>query len=144
MDMTTSAPRTASAAEPAARAPASARPWTAAGTRSNTVSEWPALIRLCAMGAPMLPRPMNAMLRMCSLRGWSWEWWLASRRAGQPGHARRRARGRDGSVFRGAQVGQWMRLAGGPGRLEVALHPGFVSLFEGGRIPSGLLVFVDE
>ncbi|CPP35461.1 Uncharacterised protein [Bordetella pertussis] len=64
MEMTSSAPCTASAAEPAARAPASVSVLTAAGTRSNTVRSWPALTRFSAMGAPMLPRPMNAMLLM--------------------------------------------------------------------------------
>ncbi|MCY1527122.1 hypothetical protein D9M68_621780 [compost metagenome] len=66
MEITTSAPLTASAAEAAALAPASVSPFTAAGTRSKTVRLWPALTRFNAMGAPMLPNPINAILLMMS------------------------------------------------------------------------------
>src|SRR5579885_2573824 len=43
-------------------APAATASATAASTTSNTTSWWPALSRLRAMGAPMLPSPMNPIL----------------------------------------------------------------------------------
>ncbi|MNQ30022.1 hypothetical protein D3C85_433550 [compost metagenome] len=64
MEITTSAPLTASDADAAAVAPASVRSLTAAGTRSKTFRLWPALTRFNAMGAPMLPKPINAILLM--------------------------------------------------------------------------------
>src|SRR3546814_11184703 len=69
MDTTISAPRTASAAEPAARAPASVRPFTAAGNRSNTATSRPALIRLRSeerLGG-------NVVVRQCDFRGSSYD-----------------------------------------------------------------------
>ncbi|CUI79234.1 Uncharacterised protein [Achromobacter xylosoxidans] len=66
IEITTSAPLTASAAEAADLAPASVSTLTAAGTRSNTARLWPALTRFNAMGAPMLPKPINAILLMMS------------------------------------------------------------------------------
>ncbi len=41
----------------------------AGSERSNARTSWPALCRLCAMGPPMLPRPMNAIFMCCLL--WS-------------------------------------------------------------------------
>src|SRR5690554_6508573 len=51
--------RASSAMLAAAVAPASTRPATALCERSDTVSWWPALIRLRAIGPPMLPSPIK-------------------------------------------------------------------------------------
>ena len=61
MLMTTCAPATASSADVAMRAPASPKGLQAAGVKSKPTTVWPALCKLSAMGAPMLPKPMNAM-----------------------------------------------------------------------------------
>ena len=64
--MTTSAPFTAATALSAIAAP-SAFDWLReASTRSNATTLWPALTRLAAIGPPILPRPMNAMLAIFS------------------------------------------------------------------------------
>src|SRR5512139_3328127 len=62
MVTTTSAPFTAPVALSAIDAP-SALAWSReASTRSNAMTLWPALTRLAAIGPPMLPRPMNAIV----------------------------------------------------------------------------------
>src|SRR3954449_2683962 len=61
---TTSAPLTAPGALSAMPAPSELACFREASTRSNPVTLWPALTRLAAIGPPMLPRPMNAMLVM--------------------------------------------------------------------------------
>ena len=61
MVMTRSAPRAASAADVAAVAPAETRDSTAFGSISKTRRAKPALSRLRAIGAPMVPRPMKPM-----------------------------------------------------------------------------------
>ncbi len=67
MVMTTSAPAAAAAAEGATATPAARAATSAAALRSKPRTAWPALTRLAAMGAPMLPSPMNAMAAMMSL-----------------------------------------------------------------------------
>src|SRR4051812_40830641 len=62
MVTTTSAPLTEPTELSAIAAP-SALAWSReAATRSNAVTLWPALTRLAAIGPPILPRPMNAIL----------------------------------------------------------------------------------
>ena len=51
----------AALAEAAALAPKELSAYMLLGTKSNTVSAWPAFRRFRAIGAPMWPRPMNAM-----------------------------------------------------------------------------------
>src|SRR5882757_10158860 len=64
MVMTTSAPFTALMLLSAIAAP-SLLAWShEAATRSNAVTLWPALIRLAAIGPPILPSPMNATFAM--------------------------------------------------------------------------------
>ena len=62
MVMITSAPFTASVALAATVTPSALACAREASTRSKPVTLWPALTRLAAMGPPILPRPMNAML----------------------------------------------------------------------------------
>src|ERR1700743_348710 len=62
MVITTSAEVAASSAVAAALPPASVRGFSAAGRTSKAVTPSPALSRLRAMGPPMLPTPMNAMV----------------------------------------------------------------------------------
>src|SRR5271167_2005102 len=57
--MTTSPAATASAALAAARPPFAAKVATAAGTMSKPVTWCPALTRLAAIGAPILPSPIK-------------------------------------------------------------------------------------
>ena len=64
--MTTSAPFTAATALSAIAAPSALAWLREASTRSNAITLWPALTRLAAIGPPMLPRPMNAMLAIFS------------------------------------------------------------------------------
>src|ERR1700722_5992642 len=65
--ITTSAPLT-EAIELSAMAAPSALAWSReAATRSKGMTLWPALTRLAAIGPPMLPRPMNAMLAIRKL-----------------------------------------------------------------------------
>src|SRR6202011_4741108 len=64
MVITTSASLTASAALAAIATPSAFAVSSDAGTRSKPRTLWPALTRLAAIGPPMLPRPMNAMLVM--------------------------------------------------------------------------------
>ncbi len=59
--ITTSASRAASAGVSAQAAPASMTGWALLLVREWTMREWPALRRFSAMGAPMIPVPMNAM-----------------------------------------------------------------------------------
>src|SRR5271154_1734723 len=68
MVMTISSPATAAAALGATLPPALPRASSAAGTRSKPSTRWPALTRLAAIGPPMLPRPMKAMVLMTSSR----------------------------------------------------------------------------
>src|SRR5580704_5020630 len=64
MVITTSAPFTEATALSAIAAP-SLFAWSReAATRSKATTLWPALTRLAAIGPPILPRPMNAMLVM--------------------------------------------------------------------------------
>src|SRR5580658_154276 len=62
MVMTTSAPFAASAALVAVFPPTAVNACSDAGLMSKPVTVWPALTRLAAMGAPMLPRPMNPIV----------------------------------------------------------------------------------
>src|SRR5882757_1968861 len=64
MVMTTSAPLTAPTELSAIAAPSAFACLREASTRSNATTLWPALTRLAAIGPPILPRPMNAMLAM--------------------------------------------------------------------------------
>ena len=59
--MTISAPTAASFAECAAAAPSAVIRFTASVTTSKTVTEKPALSRLCTMGFPIMPSPINPM-----------------------------------------------------------------------------------
>src|SRR5580700_8478652 len=61
MVTTVSALATASRALAAMATPDAAAAIFAASTRSKPLTEWPALTRFAAIGAPMLPRPMNAI-----------------------------------------------------------------------------------
>ena len=63
---TTSASRTASAMLAAPRPPAAASCSTRAGLRLYPVTSKPALTRLAAIGAPMMPSPMNPILVLMS------------------------------------------------------------------------------
>ena len=65
MVTTTSAAATASRALGAMRTPDAAAAVFAASTRSKPSTEWPALTRLAAIGAPMLPRPRKAIFVIC-------------------------------------------------------------------------------
>src|SRR5271156_3704567 len=56
-----SAPSTAALALAAIATPLASAPARCASTRSKPMTAWPALTRLAAIGAPMLPRPMNAI-----------------------------------------------------------------------------------
>src|SRR5215472_46574 len=60
--ITTSAPFTDDAALSAIAAPSAPAWLREASTRSNATTLWPALTRLAAMGPPILPRPMNAIV----------------------------------------------------------------------------------
>src|SRR5271166_1108959 len=62
MVTTVSASRTASRAARAIVTPVAAAAVFAASTRSKPKTAWPALTRLAAIGAPMLPRPRKATL----------------------------------------------------------------------------------
>src|SRR5215470_6327310 len=62
MVTTTSAPFTAPAAVSAITAPSLFAWLREASTRSKATTLWPALTRLAAIGPPMLPRPMNAIV----------------------------------------------------------------------------------
>src|ERR1700727_1573727 len=64
MVTTVSALATASRALAAMATPDAAAAAFAASTRSKPATECPALTRFAAIGAPMLPRPMNAILDM--------------------------------------------------------------------------------
>src|ERR1700677_4566754 len=64
MVMTVSALATASRALGAMATPDAAAAVFAASTRSKPATECPALTRFAAIGAPILPRPMNAILDM--------------------------------------------------------------------------------
>ena len=66
MVITNSAPWAASRGELLIVPPSSASSLSTAWFRSNRFSAWPALIRLRAMGAPMLPRPINAIFMVVS------------------------------------------------------------------------------
>ena len=66
---TTFAPCTASCALNAAVAPSATSLLTASLDRSNTRTSCPAFFRLMAMGPPILPKPMNAIVVMCCLLG---------------------------------------------------------------------------
>src|SRR3984893_9981560 len=61
MVMTTSASLTAAGMVLATAAPRGRKLSRAAATMSNTVKRWPAFKRFRAIGAPMLPRPRNAI-----------------------------------------------------------------------------------
>src|SRR5580692_2211203 len=61
MVTTVSALATASRALVAMATPDAAAAVFAASTRSKPATEWPALTRFAAIGAPMLPRPMKAI-----------------------------------------------------------------------------------
>ena len=67
MEMITSAPRAASSALAARLAPSLSSACMALSIRSKTVTLWPALTRLLAMGAPMLPRPIKAIFMVVLL-----------------------------------------------------------------------------
>src|SRR3954453_22506271 len=67
MVITTSASRTASAADAAGAHPPSAACCTASGTRSNARTSWPALTTFGAIPPPMCPNPMNAIFMASSL-----------------------------------------------------------------------------
>src|SRR5271166_4833179 len=69
MVTTVSASRTASRAARAIVTPVAAAAVFAASTRSKPETAWPALTRLAAIGAPMLPRPMNATFDMSASLG---------------------------------------------------------------------------
>jgi hypothetical protein len=64
MVTTTSASATASRAEPATLTPSALACSQEAGTRSKPTTRCCALTRFAAIGPPILPRPMNAMLVM--------------------------------------------------------------------------------
>src|ERR1019366_8374447 len=64
MVMTTSAPFTAPTELSAIAAPSALACAREASTRSNATTLWPALTRLAAIGPPILPSPINAMLVM--------------------------------------------------------------------------------
>ena len=64
MVITTSAPFTAATELSAISAPSALACAREASTRSNAVTVWPPLTRLAAIGPPILPKPMNAMLAM--------------------------------------------------------------------------------
>ena len=64
IEKTTSAPEAASSAEVAAVAPAATTSESAASERSNADTDQPALSRFLAIGPPIFPRPINAMLGM--------------------------------------------------------------------------------
>ena len=66
MVITSSAPVAASRGEPLMLPPSSASSLSTVWFRSNRFSAWPALIRLRAMGAPMLPKPINAIFMVVS------------------------------------------------------------------------------
>ena len=59
---TTSAPLTASAIEDAARPPASTSGWVRSGSRLKPQTSKPAFCRWMAIGLPMMPRPMKAIV----------------------------------------------------------------------------------
>ena len=67
--MTASALRTAAATLPAHRPPAASRLVADSGRREWPATSKPALTRLAAIGRPMMPRPMNATVRMF-FAGW--------------------------------------------------------------------------
>src|SRR5262249_20517090 len=67
MVTTKSTPLAASSTEVALLAPDCTTKFTASSLRSNTLRLWPALIRLRAIGAPMLPTPMNPTRAMMLL-----------------------------------------------------------------------------
>src|SRR5690349_16378350 len=62
MVMTTSAPSTASAVDPARVQPCSTAFASASSLRSKARTSWPALARFGAIPPPIWPRPMNAIL----------------------------------------------------------------------------------
>src|SRR5277367_4198436 len=64
MVTTVSALATASRALATMATPDAAAAVFATSTRSKPATTWPALTRFAAIGAPMLPRPMNAILDM--------------------------------------------------------------------------------
>ncbi len=68
MVMTTSASATASRAEAATAMPSASACAHEAGTRSKPTTRCCALTRLAAMGPPMLPRPMKAMVVIARVR----------------------------------------------------------------------------
>src|SRR4051794_7364532 len=80
MVMTTSAPFTEPAELSAMAAPSAFACAREVSTRSNATTLWPALTRLAAIGPPILPRPMNAMLAMSISSGsaflYLWEFQL--------------------------------------------------------------------
>ncbi len=66
MVTTNSAPSAAARGEALMVPPSSASSLSTVWFRSNRFSAWPALIRLRAIGAPMLPRPINAIFMVVS------------------------------------------------------------------------------
>src|SRR5581483_1255954 len=64
MVMTISAPPAAALTLAAASPPEAASASTCPLLRSKPRTEWPALMRFCAIGNPMLPRPMKPMRAM--------------------------------------------------------------------------------
>src|SRR5215468_4280636 len=65
--MTISLPAAAARADAAAVPPFAARRSTASDTRSKPVTRCPALTRLAAIGAPILPSPINPIVAICWL-----------------------------------------------------------------------------
>src|SRR5690554_4864186 len=63
IDTTTFAFATAAIAEGATSAPAADNTARASADKSNTVTEWPALTKLMAIGPPILPKPINVIAR---------------------------------------------------------------------------------
>src|SRR4051812_35470426 len=65
MVMTISTPLEAAFTLPAACPPDAASASTCALLTSKPCTAWPALSRFCAIGKPMLPRPMKPIFAMC-------------------------------------------------------------------------------
>ena len=67
MEMSTEASRAAAKEEGAATPPDSAKPRSALSAKSKPRTSYPFLIRLAAIGPPMLPSPIKAILSMLTI-----------------------------------------------------------------------------
>src|SRR5690606_2139322 len=108
-------------------APAACSSFMASAFRSKTFRLWPALSRFSAMGLPIWPSPINAIVLL-----------ILSPRHYENGAVRRR------SGLPGSQVSQGMSRFCGPGRNKKAFHPAGISLFQRRRIPAWLFILINQ